>query len=190
MCKFIYSISSLKWNCFSIFYFISKIPLKIAWNLYFLSKICYHKFKFFFFLNENVVSILSSLSLSLSLFVSLETYVTGSVIYNDFTLDLHRESIGTSGKRIYVLSEPIVTHVNLRSLQIERNCANLPLRIIRIKRWSLFHVSRKDFIMEILISFHYFSFIDYTHNAFPFRKNVIILLPCFAKLKILHVRGE
>lgn len=81
-----------------------------------------------------------SLSLSLSLFVSLETYVTGSVIYNDFTLDLHRESIGTSGKRIYVLSEPIVTHVNLRSLQIERNCANLPLRIIRIKLIKLIAV--------------------------------------------------
>lgn len=74
---------------------------------------CYHKFKIFFFFlfpNENVVFSFF-LSLSLSLFVSLETYVTGSVIYNDFTLDLHRESIGTSGKRIYVLSEPIVTHV-------------------------------------------------------------------------------
>lgn len=41
--------------------------------------------------------------------VNQEIYVTGLVIYNDFTVDLHRESIGTSGKRIYVLCEPIVT---------------------------------------------------------------------------------
>lgn len=113
-------------------------------------------------------------------FVNQEIYVTGLVIYNDFTVDLHRESIGTSGKRIYVLCEPIVTG-GTREFTIFANWRELYVSSrIRIKV-STVSCYEKDLISSVNLFPLFF-----VQWLFPFSPHFIIILqPCFSILKRL-----